>query len=51
VLAKEKYGIRERDVAKAGRNVRGVHGADAHERREHERSPGPKGRADAVEAT
>ncbi len=33
VLAKEKYGIRERDVHDARRDVRAVHRADAHERR------------------
>ena len=33
VLAKQKFNLRERDMARAGRDVRAVHGADAHERR------------------
>ena len=33
VLAKEKYGLRERDVARARRDVHPLHRADAHERR------------------
>ena len=37
VLAKEKYGLRGRDVARAAREVRALHGADAHERRRHRR--------------
>ncbi len=38
VLAKEKYGIRERDVHALKRHVRPVHGADAHERRRPRRT-------------
>ena len=30
VLAKEKYGLRGRELARQGRDVRAVHGADAH---------------------
>ena len=41
VLAKQKFSLRERDIARAGRALRALHRADAHERRR----PGD-GRAD-----
>ena len=44
VLAKEKYGIRERDVHALERDVRAVHRADAHERRRPRRPRDPQGR-------
>ena len=58
VLAKERYGIRERDVHGAQGDVRPLHGADADERRRPRRSRGAgggvreirKGAADAIDA-
>ena len=44
VLAKEKYAIRERDVHRHGRHLRGLHRPDPDERGEPERAPGPEGR-------
>ena len=44
VLAKEKYGIRGRDMAGACRDVRALHGADPHERRRRRVFVGPQGR-------
>ena len=40
VLAKEKYGIRGRDVGESSRQLHSVHGADPHERRRDRRAPG-----------
>ena len=40
VLAKEKYGIRGRDVGESHAQVHPVHGADPHERRRDRRVPG-----------
>ena len=51
VLAKEKYGIRERDVHGAQGDVRPVHRADPHERRRSRRQREiRKGAADAIDA-
>ena len=44
VLAKEKYGIRGRDMAELARDLRAVHGANPHERRRCRRVVGPQGR-------
>ena len=44
VLAKEKYGIRERDDREARRDLRAVHRADPDERRRPERPADPQGR-------
>ena len=44
VLAKEKYGIRGRDIARARRQVHPVHGAEPHERRRDRRLVDPQGR-------
>ena len=44
VLAKEKYGIRGRDIARARRQVHSVHGADPDERRRDRRLVDPQGR-------
>ena len=44
VLAKEKYGIRSRDMTGAGRDVYSVYGADPHERRRCRDIVGPQGR-------
>ena len=44
VLAKQKYAIRERDVTRDGRDLRGIHRTDPDERREPERAAGPQGR-------
>ena len=54
VLAKEKFNLRERDMAALQRDVHPVHRADAHERRRPRRRRRAcvirKGAADAVEA-
>ena len=44
VLAKEKYGIRGRDMGELARDLRAVHGADPHERHRCRRLVGPQGR-------
>ena len=44
VLAKEKYGIRGRDMARAQRQLHPVHRAEPHERRRGRRVVGPQGR-------
>ena len=44
VLAKEKYGIRARDMATLHAQLRALHRADPHERRRHRRLVGPQGR-------
>ena len=44
VLAKEKYGIREREIEKLGATFVPVHRPDAHERRQPQRPPDPQGR-------
>ena len=44
VLAKEKYGIRGRDMAELQRQLRSVHGAEPHERRRDRRLVDPQGR-------
>ena len=44
VLAKEKYGIRGRELAEQGRDVRAVHGADADVGRRPRRARDPQGR-------
>ena len=44
VLAKEKYGIRGRDMARAARQFHSLHRADAHERRRGRRLLDPQGR-------
>ena len=44
VLAKEKYGIRGRDINELGSEVHSVHGAEPHERRRDRRLMDPQGR-------
>ena len=53
VLAKEKFSLRERDIADAARDVRAVHRADAHERRRPRTAArrSRKGAADAIAST
>ena len=44
VLAKERYGLRERELLETRAQVRPVHGADADERRRRRRQRDPQGR-------
>ena len=44
VLAKEKYGLREREIEQAGRDLHALHRPDPHERRGPQRPAGPQGR-------
>ena len=50
VLAKEQYGIRERELAEARGDVRPVHRRDADERRRHRRPASAQGRRRRVRA-